>query len=325
MGRYRRAVFLLAFMGGIFLWAACADAPSRGLEEAGRSSPTAGPERAFPALTPAAHLQGRDGVAGAPQAPDAPAPLSTSRLNPHGIELPTPTAPVPAPGVPGPKTVAVDPGHGGPESGAVHRDSSGRLDLAEKEVNLQVALALEEQLAASGFKVVLTRRTDTAVNVPPTDRNGDGRIDNDDDLQARVDIANAAGADLLVSIHHNGGPAEMSGSGAYYCRDHPLGAQSARLAALLRVHLLTQLGSLGYWPRDWGARDDAGLGKPYGHLFLVGPKTPRVARPSTMPGVVGEALFVTNGREAALLKQAEVREAIARAYHNAIVEYFQRG
>ena len=66
--------------------------------------------------------------------------------------------------------------------------AGGRVELVEKDVNLAIALFLADELREAGYQRVLTRTTDTRVNEPPVDRNGDGRIDDDDDLQARVDV-----------------------------------------------------------------------------------------------------------------------------------------
>lgn len=220
--------------------------------------------------------------------------------------------------------VAVDPGHGGSEPGAVHRGPGGRIDVIEKEVNLAIGLRLEELLIERGFDPVLTRRTDTRINIPAHDRNGDGAIDTDDDLQARVDLANDAGAAILLSIHNNGlANARVRGTMTFYCADHPHGPASRTLAALLQSAFVARLAEAGYTDViDSGYHDDGNLGKPYGHLFLIGPKTPRVARPAEMPGVIGESLFVSNDREAALLRDDAVIDAIAAAYADAVSGYF---
>ena len=78
--------------------------------------------------------------------------------------------------------IVIDPGHGGPDSGAV-----GRSGLLEKEVTLDIALRLKELLEKEkGLRVILTRETD--VLVP---------------LEERTRIANRNGADLFISIHTN--------------------------------------------------------------------------------------------------------------------------
>ncbi|MCL2568397.1 MAG: N-acetylmuramoyl-L-alanine amidase [Oscillospiraceae bacterium] len=78
------------------------------------------------------------------------------------------------------KTIVVDAGHGGADSGAVY---GGRL---EKDDNLDLALAVQRRLEARGQRVVMTRSTD--VFLPMTERSA---------------VSNRAGADLFVSIHRN--------------------------------------------------------------------------------------------------------------------------
>jgi len=232
------------------------------------------------------------------------------------------TASEPSPA--GPIVIALDPGHGGHDSGAVHLGADGRPDLLEKDVNLVIAMFLAEELRAAGYEPVLTRTTDSPVNDPPRDLNGDGRIDDDDDLQARVDIANDAHARLLLSIHNNGDSSPRTrGTSTWYAAAHPLGDRSHMLAQLVQTELLAALHDAGYADAiDQGANDDPPLQKPYGHLFLVGPKTPRVARVSEMPGVVGESLYVTSDIESQLLRSESIQRAITAGYHHAIDDYF---
>src|SRR5207237_639524 len=59
---------------------------------------------------------------------------------------------------PGSITVAIDPGHGGPDPGAI------RPPVAEKSPNLDIALRLRAMLLGAGVKVVMTRTGDTKVN-----------------------------------------------------------------------------------------------------------------------------------------------------------------
>ena len=56
------------------------------------------------------------------------------------------------------RTIALDPGHGGPESGAA------APGLSEKDLNLRIALKLADLLRADGDSVVLTRDSDRAVS-----------------------------------------------------------------------------------------------------------------------------------------------------------------
>jgi len=98
-------------------------------------------------------------------------------------------------------TIAVDPGHGGDDFGAV-----GPTGLTEKEANLEVALELAQILEEKGATVVLTRSDDRYVG-----------------LVERITIAEQTEADLLISLHHNALPDGVNpfgdfGTGTYYYR-----------------------------------------------------------------------------------------------------------
>jgi N-acetylmuramoyl-L-alanine amidase len=99
------------------------------------------------------------------------APWSRRPLSPEGL-----------PQVPrGRYRVVIDPGHGGPDPGAVGIDG-----LRETDVVLEVGLQVAQLLQARGVQVLLTRTSEVDVDLPP-----------------RVALANSAGADLFVSLHAN--------------------------------------------------------------------------------------------------------------------------
>ncbi|MGN0948299.1 MAG: N-acetylmuramoyl-L-alanine amidase, partial [Megasphaera sp.] len=85
------------------------------------------------------------------------------------------------------KTIAIDPGHGGSDSGALGAYSK------EKDVTLAISKKVASLLSAAGANVVMTRTTDVDVYAPY-----DGAVE---ELQARCNIANAAKADVFVCIH----------------------------------------------------------------------------------------------------------------------------
>lgn len=258
-------------------------------------------------------------IPGMPSCACCPPPASIASLSAPAITQDTPTPQPPPPLPAGGKVVAIDPGHGGPETGAV--SASG---LIEKNVNLRIALKLADLLSAGGYTPVLTRSSDRQVDVQGRDLNGNGVVNTDDDLQARVDIANAAHADILVSIHNDSSTdTSQRGTKTFYCDTRPFAADSIRLAQALDTHLVAAIRAAGYDTTDLGARDDAPLKKPYGHLFVLGPLTPRVARASNMPGALGETLFLSNRQEAALLGDDTMLSAIARGYYEGIQEYFR--
>lgn len=80
------------------------------------------------------------------------------------------------------KTIVIDPGHGGEDTGAI-----GPSGIKEKDINLQIAKKLEKFISRKmGGRVILTRRDDTFIP-----------------LERRTAIANKNKADLFISIHAN--------------------------------------------------------------------------------------------------------------------------
>lgn len=99
---------------------------------------------------------------------------------------------------PGPKgfrTVILDAGHGGKDSGAV----SGHTGQREKDLTLDMVQRIRGELG--GFKVILMRSSDEFV-----------------DLDDRVVRANRHGDAILVSMHFNSGPSGIRGPETYYWR-----------------------------------------------------------------------------------------------------------
>ncbi len=91
-------------------------------------------------------------------------------------------------------TVVIDAGHGGKDGG------SGWNKLIEKKLCLDVAKRVEAGLKSSGLKTVMTRRTDTFV-----------------ELEQRARIANRVNSSIFVSIHFNGSrKTTVSGAEVYY-------------------------------------------------------------------------------------------------------------
>jgi N-acetylmuramoyl-L-alanine amidase len=217
---------------------------------------------------------------------------------------------------PGVITVVVDPGHGGPFDGAVAPDGTREADL-----NLDTGLRLARMLEGAGVRVVLTRDADEAVNTPAIDRVPNGMVDVTDDLAARVDIANAARADLFIAVHDNFAVDHTTGGpSTYYSGARTFSDRSALLAQLVQANMVAGLATVagGHWqPYDHGA-----LTYPYYVLRDYDP--PRLLRPSRMPGVLSEGLFLSNPRELRLLKLPRVRQAMANAYYRAIAEYLSR-
>ncbi len=117
--------------------------------------------------------------------------------------------------------IAIDPGHGGRDPGAVYE---GRQ---EKDDNLDLALAVGQILEDSGIDVVYTRVEDV-YNTP----------------FEKATMANNSGADLFVSFHRNAMPTPGSASGAEVLvyEDEGLPAEVAR-------SVLAELAEAGFTDR----------------------------------------------------------------------------
>ncbi|MBU1112493.1 MAG: N-acetylmuramoyl-L-alanine amidase [Candidatus Omnitrophica bacterium] len=93
------------------------------------------------------------------------------------------------------KTIVIDPGHGGKDPGAISCNG-----LQEKKINLIVAGYLKEDLERQGFKVIMTRTSDSYLT-----------------LAQRTNIAKKYHADLFVSIHANSNrSSSVQGCEIYY-------------------------------------------------------------------------------------------------------------
>src|SRR5215204_901954 len=280
------------------------------------------------------------------QTPAATAPQQQAQA----VVAPTPTAPVPQTPLPLPATfarapiVCLDPGHGGADRGFTRFDANGVLTMEEEPLDLEQAWELKARLEQHSYRVVMTRETDAAVNSAGKDVNGDGRTaahdrpgserNKDlDELQARINVCNAAQADLLVSIHVNGySDSTPRGFETWFTRERPFGDRNAAFATLAYAHLKEQLRTIGYVlpaEEERGVLPDttADVQREYPlfkHFIMTGPEVPGVVTPSAMPGAIVEALFISNDGDAAVLASPEGEQAIVTAYENAIVEYFER-
>jgi len=95
--------------------------------------------------------------------------------------------------------VVIDPGHGGPDPGAI-----GIGGIRETDVVLEISKIVKNLLSEKGVKVRLTRKNEVDLDLPP-----------------RVSIANNTNADNLVSIHANasrGKRRDINGLETFYFR-----------------------------------------------------------------------------------------------------------
>lgn len=213
---------------------------------------------------------------------------------------------------PGAIVVAVDPGHGGRFPGAV------RDGWAEKDFNLDMGLHLRDLLEAAGVGVVMSRTTDVAVSEPPADHNGDGKIDRYDDDLMRNDSANLARADVVVHVHNNASTSPTThGTGTYTSMHRTWTSEAIDLAALMVAEQFTALDAYrtpSFVPKNNGVHG--------GWYYYVGPYDPPfLPRPTLMPSVLSESLYLSNPVELEALKRADVRLSLAAAIYISIADY----
>ena len=277
-----------------------------------------------------------------------PPPLSTA---PPATTVPTPATNVQS-NADGP-LVCIDVGHGGADLGNVRLNFEGTdVLLMEKDVTLAQSIDLRERLLEQGVGVVLTRETDTDVNDENADVNGDGNTGNDengdgifqeslgefanalDELQARVNVCNEAGADLLLSIHVNSSENEfLQGFEAYWADDAEslFIDESSAFATLAMDSLNAEFTEVGYVPTSRGAAPDSAVIAPdddpntFDHYVMLNPDKPeRNYVGAAMPSVIVECLFLSNDEDYEFLTQDpdQAQDAIVSAYEDAILEYF---
>ena len=187
------------------------------------------------------------------------------------------------------KKIAIDPGHGGSDSGAI-----GPTGVMEKNVTMRVSRELKRLLEAEGATVVLTRTTDTEVS----DKGANATAV--EELEARCEIANRANADIFLSIHADAFTnREVKGTTAYYYAK--ASEKSKRLADSVRLALIDAIGTL-----DRGTQTC--------NFYVV--------KHTDMPATLVEISFISNADEERMMNSEEGVKNIARGIADGIADYF---
>jgi len=186
--------------------------------------------------------------------------------------------------------------------------------------------------------VVMTRTTDVDPCIKPSDLSPDGQSIKLggvlDDLQCRINKANASKAQVLLSLHMNAfSDPSVSGTETFYDSDRPFSNQSQRFAQLVQDDIINALHAQGYTTPDRGISADGDVGgesmgtlpDSYNHLVLLGPGVPGELTPSNMPGALCEMLFLSNPSEATAAADPSVQNIIAGAISNAIETFLSQG
>jgi N-acetylmuramoyl-L-alanine amidase len=174
--------------------------------------------------------------------------------------------------------IAIDAGHGGMDSGTYNGE------ILEKNINLQIALKLRDELKNRGYSVYMTRDDDTYVG-----------------LQKRAELVNSQDNVLaFVSIHQNAVDSDKSSiygiEGWTYKREG-----CGELAELVVNHVCDITGA-----------------KNRGYAFKTNLV---VTSKTTMPAVLLECGFLSNDDECAKLASEDYQKLIARGIADAIDEF----
>lgn len=215
------------------------------------------------------------------------------------------------------RRIALDPGHGGHDPGAI-----GPTGIREKDVTLSIAQRTKKLLEKAGLQVLMTRDNDATVK-----------------LEERTAKANAADADLFVSLHCNAAEVAVATGVETWWLDAANDKVAARLAArenatsqaaqdaladlIRKAHVgyqveasrdfagLVQRGVMASVRPAWAKVHDGGIHQA-GFYVLVGAR---------MPGVLLETGYISNPHEEKKLADATYQQVIAEGIVNAVRAY----
>ena len=195
------------------------------------------------------------------------------------------------------KTIFLDPGHGGRDSGAYY------YNVAEKDLNMQVYRKLRKKLEELGYKVLTSRDSDIDV----------------DFVTERSRMVNKTNSDIFISIHFNAtGNAYSKSSGIQtysysddpdypskinpYWHNHPdRMSESKRLAAAIHSSLLAETGA-----------KDAGLLE----------RSFAVLRETAKPAVLLELGYIDNFAENQQIRDSHYQDKLVAGIVKGIQKYY---
>ncbi len=243
---------------------------------------------------------------------------ATARAEPG---LPARPAVPTAPKEDGPLVVVIDPGHGGIDPGAL------RDGVVEAELMLQLAREVAEGLnRAGGIRAVLTRDED--IFVP---------------LAARMTIARAAGADLLISLHADALEKDLAqGASVYTLTEEASDGSAQRMAERHgREDLVSGLDLTGQDDRvatvlmELARAETAPASNRFATALVTGMREAGVrlnSRPrregplavlnaTDFPSVLLEAGFLSSSEDRATLRSPAGRAAFVRGITDAVLTW----
>lgn len=186
-------------------------------------------------------------------------------------------------------TIVIDPGHGGRDPGA----NVGAL--LEKEINLDIAKRVKSYLENQGYRVHLTRTTDT--NLVNWKKNGSYQRAS---LQERIDIAKKHSYPILISIHCNSSSNRNHSGPQTFYKEGDLEGEK------LAVHIQGQLAQLRKTNRQAAT----------GEYYLL--------NNAPFPTVIVEIGFLSNEQDRKMLSEGEFRQRVAQAIGQGIRDSLEK-
>lgn len=190
------------------------------------------------------------------------------------------------------RIVIIDAGHGGIDGGAVSKSGT-----SEKDINLSISKMLKGYLESSGYTCIMIRETDEGLY-----EKGEGiNYQKNDDLKKRKDMIKAEDEGMFVSIHLNSFPqSQYYGAQVFY---HHNSEESKKLAKCVQDSLINLVDKSN-------TREE----KSSNSYYLL--------RDNKIPSIIVECGFLSNQREAELLKDEEYQNKIAFAVFAGIERYY---
>ncbi|SMD13125.1 N-acetylmuramoyl-L-alanine amidase [Sporomusa malonica] len=186
------------------------------------------------------------------------------------------------------KVIAIDPGHGGSDPGAI-----GPSRYQEKTVTLAVSQNVRTLLEKAGARVIMTRQDDRDVYGPNATAV--------DELKARSTAANNRKADVFLSIHADAfSNPTVGGTSTYYY-------QKTRFDSMLASSLQTSLIQAGNL-QDRRAN----------------PANFYVIKRTRMPAALVELAFISNPNEEKLLSSPEFQQKMSLGIVQGLERFFNQ-
>lgn len=195
--------------------------------------------------------------------------------------------------------LVLDPGHGGMDGGA--ESSRG---VSEKAINLEIAQLVKELAENAGWRVVMTRESDTGLY---EEEGGTIRSKKTRDLKARRELIKKTDPELTVSIHLNSfkEDPQVKGVQVFYPGgggEESILKKSEKLAETLQESVKEQL-------QD--GKDRKPMAKSDVFLF----------KEVTCPIAIIECGFLSNPQEAELLQRSDYQQKLAQGIFEGITAY----